>query len=132
GEYAGSLFWVIMYSMLLSWLLAVTLTPLLCVTLLKVKVRDSDQAEPTSGILVRYRALLNQALRHRLISGGIMLALLASAIVGFGWVQPGFMPESARPQFVVDMYLPQGSDIHETATELAEMSEYVQHRDGVT
>ena len=61
-----------------------------------------------------------------------MLALLASAIIGFGWVQPGFMPESARPQFVVDMYLPQGSDIKETAAELAKMSEYVQGREGVT
>lgn len=132
GEYAGSLFWVIMYSMLLSWLFAVTLTPLLCVTLLKVKVRGADEPEKPSGILVRYRALLNLALRRRLISGGIMLALLASAIIGFGWVQPGFMPESARPQFVVDMYLPQGSDIKETAAELAEMSEYVQNREGVT
>jgi multidrug efflux pump subunit AcrB len=37
GEYAGSLFWVILYSMLLSWLLAVTLTPLFCVSFLKVK-----------------------------------------------------------------------------------------------
>ncbi len=39
GEYAGSLFWVILYSMLLSWLFAITLTPLLCAAFLKVKVR---------------------------------------------------------------------------------------------
>lgn len=30
GEYAGSLFWVILYSMFLSWVLAITVTPLLC------------------------------------------------------------------------------------------------------
>ncbi|MGB5855274.1 MAG: efflux RND transporter permease subunit, partial [Oceanisphaera sp.] len=132
GEYAGSVFWVIMYSMLLSWLFAVTLTPLLCVTLLKVKVRAADEDDKPTGILARYRSLLNSALRRRMITGGILLALLAGAIFGFGWVQPGFMPESARPQFVVDMYLPQGSDITETAAELAGMADYVQSQDGVS
>lgn len=132
GEYAGSLFWVIMYSMLLSWLFAVTLTPLLCVSLLKVTVRAGNEDEQPTGILARYRALLNTALRRRIITGGILLALLAGAIFGFGWVQPGFMPESARPQFVVDMYLPQGSDIKETAAELAEMADYVEEQEGVT
>lgn len=132
GEYAGSLFWVIMYSMLFSWLFAVTLTPLLCVTFLKVKQTSESNSEKTSGVLYRYRRLLNIALRRRLFTGIIMLSLLVSAIVGFNWVQPGFMPDSARPQFVVDMYLPQGTDIRETAKELADMAEYVQTKDSVT
>lgn len=130
GEYAGSLFWVILYSMLLSWLFAVTLTPLFCVALLKAKVRD-DNTDSKSGVLARYRRLLEGALRRRLLTGGILLVLWVSAIAGFSWVQPGFMPDSARPQFVVDIYLPQGSDITETAVELAEISKYVQDQDGV-
>ncbi len=132
GEYAGSLFWVIMYSMLFSWLFAVTLTPLLCVAMLKVKVTPAGTEEKQTGILYRYRRLLNVALRKRLFTGLVMLSLLASAIYGFKWVQPGFMPDSARPQFVVDMYLPQGSDIRETAKELEEMAEYVHKKDSVT
>lgn len=131
GEYAGSLFWVILYSMMLSWLFAVTLTPLLCVALLKVKVQDANTVKE-SGILRRYRTLLQMALRKRMISGVILLTLLASAIVGFGWVQVGFMPESARPQFVIDMNLAQGSDITETQKELAKMADYVQEKAGVT
>lgn len=131
GEYAGSLFWVILYSMLLSWLFAVTLTPLLCVALLKVKVQDANTVVKESSILLRYRRLLQGALRRRLLSGGILLAMLFGAIVGFGWVQQGFMPESARPQFVVDMYLPQGADIGETEAELSAMGQYVQGREGV-
>lgn len=130
GEYAGSLFWVILYSMMLSWLFAVTLTPLLCVALLKVKVQDPSTIKE-SGILLRYRAVLQAALRKRLLTGGILVAMLVSAIVGFGWVQVGFMPESARPQFVIDMNLAQGSDITETKTELAKMAKYVQDKEGV-
>ncbi|ART80976.1 efflux RND transporter permease subunit [Oceanisphaera avium] len=131
GEYAGSLFWVILYSMMLSWLFAVTLTPLLCVSLLKVNVTDASTAKE-SGILRRYRSVLQAALGKRLLSGGILLALLASAIVGFNWVQVGFMPESARPQFVIDMNLAQGSDITETEKELAEMADYVKDKASVT
>ena len=132
GEYAGSLFWVILYSMMLSWLFAVTLTPLLCVAWLKVKVKPAGTAEKQSGVLYRYRGLLNVALRYRFFTGAIMLGLLASAIFGFKWVQPGFMPDSARPQFVVDMYLPQGSDIRETEQELEKIAEYVHRKQGVT
>ncbi len=132
GEYAGSLFWVILYSMMLSWLFAVTLTPLLCVAWLKVKVKAEGETEKQTGILYRYRRLLNVALRKRLLTGAIMLGLLVSAIFGFNWVKPGFMPDSARPQFVVAMYLPQGSDIRETAQELERMAEHVQDKEGVT
>ncbi len=132
GEYAGSLFWVILYSMMLSWLFAVTLTPLLCVAWLKVKVKAEGETEKQTGTLYRYRRLLNVALRKRLLTGAIMLGLLVSAIFGFNWVKPGFMPDSARPQFVVDMYLSQGSDIRETAQELERMAEHVQNKEGVT
>lgn len=135
GEYAGSLFWVILYSMLLSWLLAVTLTPLLCVTLLTVRpVGDGgDQSGSQSGtVLRRYRAMLRTLLRHRLGTGLALLALLFAAVLGFGAVPPGFMPESARPQFVVDLDLPQGTDIAVTAAALAKAEAHVRGKPGVT
>jgi multidrug efflux pump subunit AcrB len=131
GEYAGSLFWVILYSMLLSWLFAVTLTPLFCVSFLKVKPAASGGV-PESPVLQRYRALLQAALRHRAVTGVMLLVLLAGAIFGFGFVPPGFMPESARPQFVVDVYLPQGTDIAVTAAEMAQAEAYVRARPGVS
>jgi multidrug efflux pump subunit AcrB len=131
GEYAGSLFWVILYSMLLSWLLAVTITPLLCVAFLAVKpAANADTAR--HPVLDPYRALLRMLLRHRLGTGLALLALLIGGIAGFRLVPPGFMPESARPQFVVDMYLPQGTDIAVTAAELGAIEETVRAKPGVT
>jgi multidrug efflux pump subunit AcrB len=133
GEYAGSLFWVILYSMLLSWLLAVTLTPLFCVSFLKVKPAEGAGAGSGSGsVLGRYRRLLQVLLRRRLGTGIGLLALLLAAVLGFGAVPPGFMPESARPQFVVDLFLPQGTDIEVTAAELAEVEAHVRGKPGVT
>ena len=132
GEYAGSLFWVILYSMFLSWLLAVTITPLMCVKFLKPGSADPDSQPRESGLMRRYRALLVAVIRHRVVSGVALLALLAAAVVGFGYVPPGFMPESARPQFVVDMYLPQGTDIEVTADEAGRAEAYVLEQPGVT
>ena len=121
GEFAGSLFWVILYSMLLSWLLAVTITPLLCVKFLKVKpLSEGDATE--SALLGRYRRLLLWVIRRRAATSAALLALLVAAVIGFGFVPPGFMPESARPQFVIDMYLPQGTDI-EVTSETARQAE---------
>ncbi|QVL47223.1 MAG: efflux RND transporter permease subunit [Thiocapsa sp.] len=130
GEYAGSLFWVILYSMLLSWLLAVTLTPLFCVSFLKVKPMEGAGAG-SGPVLGRYRRLLQVLLRRRLGTGIGLLALLLAAVLGFGAVPPGFMPESARSQFVVDLYLPQGTDIAVTAAELAEVEAHVRGKPGV-
>lgn len=144
GEYAGSLFWVILYSMMLSWVFAVTLTPLFCVQFLKPKNKptanpgdDTDttgttdttkQASTTSA----YQRILGATLRHRAASGGLLIALLAAGVIGFGFVPPGFMPDSARPQFVVDIYLPQGTDIKHTSAVINDIEAVVKQSPGVT
>lgn len=129
GEYAGSLFWVILYSMLLSWLFAITFTPLMCVTFLKVGAGGTAGESP---ILLRYRGLLGWVLSHRRQSGLTILGCLVMGVVAFGFVPPGFMPDSARPQFVVDLALPQGSDIEHTATVVAAAEQRVRASPGVT
>lgn len=67
GEYAGSLFWVILYSMLLSWLFAVTVTPLLCHQFLKVKVKTGT--DKPSKVVNGYKGLLTWVLIHRKTTG---------------------------------------------------------------
>ena len=119
GEYAGSLFWVILYSMLLSWIFAITLTPLFCVAFLKV---NSARSGKTSRTIELYRALLQRVLANRAITGFALFSMLTVGVLAFGFVPPGFMPDSARPQFVVDIYLPQGTDVEATA-ELMEKAE---------
>ena len=129
GEYAGSLFWVILYSMLLSWLFAITLTPLLCAAFLKVKVEAGARE---GGLLRAYRRLLQGVLARRVASGVVLLGLLAAGVLAFGHVPPGFMPDSARPQFVVDLALPQGTDIRTTAAVVAEAEAKVSAAPGVS
>ncbi|MGL4456203.1 MAG: efflux RND transporter permease subunit, partial [Plesiomonas sp.] len=123
GEYAGSLFWVIMYSMLLSWLLAVTLTPLFCVQLFRAAKTNQEVA--VGKFLRGYQSVLAACIRLRwptLIACVVMLVL---AVIGMKFVPPGFFPASTRAQFVVDYWLPQGTRIERTNQEVREIDAFV-------
>ncbi|WP_221075858.1 efflux RND transporter permease subunit [Agarivorans aestuarii] len=129
GEYAGSLFWVILYSMLLSWLFAVTVTPMLCHDYLKVKPAKTNQV---SRPMNAYTRVLHWVLNNRKVS---LIAIAGALMLGlkvFGYVPPGFMPESQRPQFVVDVRLPQGSDISRTHQVINSIEQDVAAKEGVT
>lgn len=130
GEYAGSLFWVILYSMLLSWVFAITITPMLCHDFLTVKAIDNQA--PPSRISQQYRQLLTWVLAHRGISVALLLVVLFTSIYGVRYIPPGFMPESQRAQFVVDVYLPQGSDIKRTEQTIAAIEQDVKQKEGIT
>ncbi|WP_394143806.1 efflux RND transporter permease subunit [Vibrio atypicus] len=130
GEYAGSLFWVILYSMLLSWAFAVTITPMLCFDFLKIKA-NKGEAKP-SKMMTMYKALLAWVLKHRAMSMMMLVGLMGVAVYGLKYVPPGFMPDSQRPQFVVDVYLPQGSDISRTERMIAAIEQDVKVKEGVS
>ena len=130
GEYAGSLFWTITISLLFSWLVAVWLTPYLCTLLLKPPAAPEPQDE--HAILRGYRRILELAIRLRWITLALVVGLFASAIVFFALVPPGFFPASTRAQFVVDYFLPEGSDIDRTTADLVEVAGWIKGLDGVT
>ncbi|WP_298296605.1 efflux RND transporter permease subunit [uncultured Litoreibacter sp.] len=128
GEYAGSLFFTITIALLFSWLVAIWLTPYFCTLLLKPgKVEDKQE----NIVLRGYRRLLGGAIRLKYLTVLLVLALFASAIVGFSMVPAGFFPSSTRDQFVVDYFLPAGTDITKTEQDLMEIAEHVRGLEGV-
>ncbi len=130
GEYAGSLFWVILYSMFLSWVLAITVTPLLCHDFLKVNANKKDQAP--SKVAVWYKSSLEWVLSNQKKSLAVVVVLFVFGVKMFGYVPPGFMPESQREQFVIDVFLPQGTDIRTTESILVDIDQDVRDKEGVT
>jgi len=132
GEFANSLFWVILISLLLSWFTAVTMTPLLCVQFLKPDDPGKEQSDPYAGLLFRkYRGLLDTAIRFRWITIGIVLTLFASSLYGFGYVKQSFFPDSNTPMFFFDLWNVEGSDIRKTRDDILELDTYLHTLDGV-
>ena len=68
GEFLFSLFAVISFSLLLSWVLAITVTPMFGYLFLKVKVADSATDPYASPVYKAYQAVLKGVLHTRIIT----------------------------------------------------------------
>jgi multidrug efflux pump subunit AcrB len=133
GEFCKSLFQVVMVSLLLSWVTAVTVTPLLCVMFLKAPLADGAQADPYGGgFYLKYRTFLSRCIRRRYLTTAVVVAMFGTALWGFSYVDQSFFPGSTRPQFMVDIWLPQGTHIDETAAQVAEIENYLGEFEEVT
>jgi len=115
GEYAGNIFWVLAYALLVSWLVAVTFTPYLGVKLLPTYHKHSAGDLYETPLYRRLRGLISGCVRFRKSVVAATLGLLVLSVVGMGTqVQQQFFPSSDRPEVLVDVYLPQGSAIDTT------------------
>ncbi|TMP39437.1 efflux RND transporter permease subunit [Pseudoalteromonas rubra] len=131
GEFAGSLFWVLLISLLLSWVTAITLTPFFANILFKEEIRQgNDNEDPYQGLIfTAYKALLRACLRFRWTTVVAMIALLGCAMVGFKSVKQSFFPASNTPMFYVDYWHYQGADIRSTADNLEKLERFLQSDD---
>ncbi len=69
GEYARTLFIVVLGSLLLSWVVAMTVTPLNCISLLRAPKGEDSGADPYGGGFFRvYRRALEGAIRWRILT----------------------------------------------------------------
>ena len=135
GEFCRSLYQVVLVSLLLSWVTAVTVTPLLCVMFLKAPAGagDGEQDNPYGGrFYTLYKGFLLGCIRFRWLSVAVVVGLFAVALIGFGQVNRSFFPSSTRPQLMVDLWLPQGTHIDDTTAMVAEVEQALLGRDGVT
>ncbi|MCK5557946.1 MAG: efflux RND transporter permease subunit, partial [Candidatus Hydrogenedentes bacterium] len=136
GEYCRSLFQVMLISLMASWVMAITVTPLLGVMFLKVKSVTGDSQGPKDsygGLMYRvYKKLLLGCLRFRWVTMAVMAGMLALAVYGFGFVDRTFFPDAPRPQFMIHCWMPQGTHINKTAATLKTIEEHVRTIDGVT
>ncbi|MBF9030250.1 AcrB/AcrD/AcrF family protein [Rhodobacterales bacterium HKCCE3408] len=130
GEFLFSLFAVVGISLLLSWVLAVTVTPLLGHYLFRQgKEGGSDGYD---GVIFRaYGSLLRGALRLRWLVLIGLIGITVACYAGFGQVQQQFFPNSNTPMFFVHYKLPQGTEIAETSERLRPVEAWLADREEV-
>jgi multidrug efflux pump subunit AcrB len=134
GEYAGSLFTTVATSLMFSWVLSQTITPLMCITLLPdPKTGEGANSDPYgSPFYQRFRKLLTWAIDKRVLTTVSLVGLLVLSIAGFRFVPQMYFPDSARTQFMIDYWLPQGTRIEQVAEDLRDMEAELLQQDGVT
>ena len=131
GEFLFSLFAVIAISLLMSWILAVTVTPYLGKLLLKAP-RDTSK-DPYRGLVYSaYRGFLWMALRARVLVVLTVVGITVWSVMAFGQVKQAFFPASNTPIFYVEFQMPQGTDIRATNEEMARLEAIILGEEIVT
>ncbi|MBS7455545.1 efflux RND transporter permease subunit [Coralloluteibacterium stylophorae] len=140
GEFMFSLFMVILISLLLSWVLAVSVVPLFGYRWLVTgdqrredgdgdgdgEDRDGGAESPYQGrIYDRFRGIVGRSLAHRGLTVGAAALLTVLCVVGFGFLPQSFFPPSSTPMAFIDVETRQGSDIRATSDALARVEDYV-------
>jgi multidrug efflux pump subunit AcrB len=119
GEYCASLFSVVAISLIVSWVLSMTLTPIQCMDMMPDPEAGSGDVDPYgTKFYMRYRSLLAMAINRRWFTIGIMVALLVTSVIGFGFVKQLFFPDSAMTKFMVDYWMPEGTRIQDVSDDM--------------
>ena len=139
GEFCRSLFQVILISLMLSWITAVTVTPLLCKMFLLPKkrkeasVKEASNKDPYEGVFYKlYKNLLNICIRMRGLTIAVVVGLFLLSLYGFGFVDNSFFPNSTRPQFFIDFFFPEGTHINTVSEQMKKAEDYLKKLDNVT
>lgn len=122
GEFTASLFKVVTITLLCSWLLSLTVIPLLCVSFLKVKQESTNY---DSRFYNGYRNFLSFILHFRISTLVFTALLFASALFGLKYVPNIFFPPSDRLYFTVELTLPLGTAIESTEDVTNRFEEFI-------
>jgi multidrug efflux pump subunit AcrB len=124
GEYGATLFVVVFISLIWSWLIAVTVTPMNCIAFLKLPEGEEEGGDPyDSGFFRRYRSLLEGAIRKRVLTIVSLIGFLVIAGYGFTGVPLQFFPDSTRAQFIIDIWAPQGTPLKQVSEDIKGIEE---------
>ncbi|MEZ9140542.1 MULTISPECIES: efflux RND transporter permease subunit [unclassified Shewanella] len=134
GEFAGSLFWVLLFSLFLSWITAITITPFFAQLFFGAEGEkvEGELKDPYGGaFFVFYKMLLDLCMRFRWVSVISVVIAFCISIYGFAYVKQSFFPPSTTPIFLVDVWMPEGTDIRETQTVVEGMESIAVELDNV-
>ncbi|EGQ9978070.1 MFS transporter [Vibrio parahaemolyticus] len=139
GEYCGTLFTVLLISLMLSWFTAISLTPFFADIFFKgqkIKQGEGEENDPYNGIIfVAYKKFLEFCMRRAWLTVVVLIVGLVASVYGFTLVKQSFFPSSTTPIFQLDVWLPEGTDIRATNDKLKELESWLaeqEHVDHIT
>ena len=113
GEYTAALFVVVSTTLLVSWVLSLTMTPLLCQFFMKAQPQASGE-EFSSTFYRLYRGTLRLALRNRILTVLLAVAMFVGSQPLWGLVPNIFFPAQENPFFMAAFNLPPGTSMQAT------------------
>lgn len=114
GDYMRSLPIVVSTTLLASYFVAMTITPMLCFWILKPSAKDTTQKPP--GFVARlYERTIRACMKRQMLVLGGAMAAVAGAFMLVPYIGSQFFPGGVRDQFFVHVRMPRGVALEETA-----------------
>lgn len=111
SEFVGSIFSVVTMALLISWLVAGMVTPLLGYSLIKTAAAGSlaEHAIYDTKFYRAFKQLLTWCLTHRrqVLTGTVLC--FAGSLLLLGLIKQEFFPTATRPELIVELQLPEGA-----------------------
>lgn len=126
GEYTGSIFIVVTIALLSSWVLSLTMTPLLCSKFLKVKKQKIVQQPYSSWFYKTYRRILSFILHHRSLALVSIVVIFIGTMMAASLIPNIFFPPNDKPILTAEFELPVGTAIERTEEVIKQIETYVQ------
>ena len=125
GEYTADIFYVVTIALLLSWLLAMTVIPMLTTWLLRVSPNLTEEA--FDGRWYRlYRSILVFTLNNRLAFSAGVVVVFVVALMGLGNVPAQFIAPSDDPVLTGKLELPLGTSIETSEASVRALNDYLE------
>jgi multidrug efflux pump subunit AcrB len=127
GEYAGNIFWIVGYALLVSWVVAVVFTPYLGVKLLpNIKpIEGGHQAIYETPNYQKLRKAVTWVVEHKKVVLFTVLGLFLLSGIGMGFLKQQFFPTSDRSEVLVDIQMPKGTSIEATKAVVEKVEKWV-------
>ncbi len=123
---------VVVFALLCSLFVALTLVPMLASKFMTIKTND-EITEKDKGrfqryfekIEDRYSVLLKSAIRRKAVVFGVTILLMGGAVYGWGYISTELAPQTEADELRVDFYLSDGMNIAVANQYLEELKERV-------
>ena len=127
GEYAGNIFWIVGYALLVSWVVAVVFTPYLGVKLLpNIKpIEGGHQAIYETPNYEKLRKAVTWVVEHKKRVLFTVIGLFLLSGIGMGFLKQQFFPTSDRSEVLVDIQMPKGTSIEATKAVVEKVEKWV-------
>ena len=125
GEFLFSLFAVIALSLTLSWVLAVTVTPLLSSYVFETGGLEEGEDAYGGPVFRAYRGLVRGALRVRWLVIPALVATTVGCVMLMGQVRQQFFPPASTPIFYLEYKAAQGTSIHAASDDLRSVEDWL-------
>ena len=120
GRFMKSFGLTMAFAVIVSLLVALTLTPMMCARWLKVRPhtgdggRDSRHSRVFEPLDRYYTRLLEWSMDHRGLIAGLAVLVLLSSVPLFRFVPVSFVPQDDRSEFTVSLRAPEGTSLEAT------------------